>query len=444
MSVHQPTEPSGDRNGEASPEATAEEIGLFAFQVASQMSGAVTAAMIHLGDRLGLYRAMHSSGRPMTTSELAAATGLVERWVREWAYNQAAAGLVLAETPETVRLAGAAGGADTAGEADPADTAGTGGAAADDGTHRAAAGAGTEGAADTAGTEGAAAGSGTGGAAAGAEERFSLSPAAVPVLVDDTHEGCLLGMYHHLPQTMAKMTVLPESFRTGLGHDYDSHGPEAAEGVERGFEPWMRNHLLPDVLPRLDGVVDRLTAGVAAADVGCGSGAGVLRMARAYPASRFAGYDISLFALERAQELLAESGLTNATFHDPRHEPLPTDGSLTFVTTFDCLHDMTDPGGAARAIRAALTDDGTWLVAEIKAYDTFAENVRRNPVAALMYGTSVLSCMSSALSEPGGAGLGTLGMSAERLEAIAVDAGFSRFRRLEIDHPVNAFYEIRP
>lgn len=342
------------------------------------MSGAVTAAMIHLGDRLGLYRALHAAGGPLTTGELAGSTGLVERWVREWAYNQAAAGLLVAEV------------------SDPA------------------------------------------------EERFSLAPEAVPVLVDESHEMCLLGMFHHLPATMEKMTVLPESFRTGLGHDYDSHGPEAAEGIERGFEPWMRNHLLPDVLPRLDGVVERLTAGTVAADVGCGSGAGVLRMARAFPASRFAGYDISRHALERANAHLAESGLANVEFHDPRSQPLPADGSLGFVTTFDCLHDMTDPGGVARAVRAALADDGTWLVADIKAYETFAENVERNPMAAMMYGTSVLSCMSSALSEPGGAGLGTLGMSSERMAAIAESAGFTRFHRLDIDHPVNAFYEIRP
>jgi SAM-dependent methyltransferase len=359
---------------------TDEQIGLFAFSVANQMSGAVTAGMIHLGDRLGLYRALDAAGRPLTTAELADATGLVERWVREWAYNQAAAHLLVVD-------------------------------AGDDGA------------------EG---------------ERFSLPPEAVPVLVDDTHEMNLVGMFHHLPQTMDELKVMPESFRTGLGHDYDSFGPEAAVGVERGFAPWMRNHLLGDVLPRLDGVVDLLTSGTAAADVGCGAGSVVLRLARAFPASRFAGYDISRHALARANEQLAASGLANAAFHDPRDEPLPDDGSLGFVSTFDCLHDMTDPDGVARAIRRALADDGTWLVSDIEAYDTFAQNVAHNPLAALMYGTSVLSCMSSALSEPGGAGLGTLGLSATRAEAMARDAGFTRFRRLDLDHLVNAFYEVRP
>jgi 2-polyprenyl-3-methyl-5-hydroxy-6-metoxy-1,4-benzoquinol methylase len=354
------------------------EVGLFALSVANQMSGAVTSAMIHLGDRLGLFRALADAGGPLTSAELAERTGLAERWVREWAYNQAAAGLIEA---------------DTSGDA----------------------------------------------------ERFSLAPAAVPVLADETNEMNLLGMFHQLPQSMSLLeSALPESFRTGIGHDYDALGPEAAIGVERGFEPWMRNHLVDDLLPRLDGVVERLAEGAAAADVGCGAGAGVLRMAQAFPASRFAGYDISRHALDRAEQSLAASGLTNAEFHDPRERPLPADGSLAFVTTFDCLHDMTDPDGAARAIRAALRDDGTWLVADINAHDTFAENAERNPLAALMYGTSVLSCMSSALSEPGGAGLGTLGMSERRAKEMAASAGFTRFRRIDLDSPVNAFYEIRP
>jgi SAM-dependent methyltransferase len=243
---------------------------------------------------------------------------------------------------------------------------------------------------------------------------------------------------------MARLDGLPDSFRTGIGHDYDAQGPEAAVGIERGFGPWIGAHLVADVLPLLDGVVDRLTAGTAVADVGCGSGGALLEMAKAFPASRFAGYDISQHALARAGERLAGSGLGNVAFHDPRREPLPGDGSLGLVTTFDCLHDMTDPASVAASIRRALADDGTWLVADIKAYDTFAENVERNPMAAMMYGTSVLTCMASALSEPGGAGLGTLGLSAARAESMARGSGFTRFRRVDIDHPVNAFYEIRP
>ena len=114
------------------------------------------------------------------------------------------------------------------------------------------------------------------------------------------------------------------------------------------------------------------------------------------------------------------------------------------MCTFDCIHDMAHPQDVIAAIRQSLRPDGTWLLVDIKALDTFEENARKNPMASLMYGISVLSCMSSALSEPGGAGLGTLGLSESTARSMAAAAGFTRFRRLDIDHSVNAFYEIRP
>jgi SAM-dependent methyltransferase len=349
-------------------------VGAFAYLVFSKLEGAVTSGMIHLGDRLGLYRALADADRPLSSAELAERSGLHERWVREWGYNQGAAMIVMIDD----------------------------------------------------------------------DERLSLSPEAIAVLADPTSASFGAGSFHHLPQTMGALQDLPESFRTGIGRDYDAHGPEAAEGVARGFEPWMRAHLLTDVLPALDGVESKLRDGATALDVGCGAGGVVVLLASSFPRSQVRGYDISHFALERARQRQADAGLHNVEFLDPRRSPLPGDGSADLVTTFDCLHDMTDPAGMAAAIRRSLAGDGTWLLVDIKAHDTFAENARQNPMAGLMYGISVLSCMSSALSEPGGAGLGTLGLSAGKAEQMARDAGFTRFRRLDIDHPINAFYEIRP
>jgi SAM-dependent methyltransferase len=236
---------------------------------------------------------------------------------------------------------------------------------------------------------------------------------------------------------------MPQSFRTGLGHDYDSHGPDGAVGIERSFEPWNNANLIPVVLPAV-GVVDRLRCGGRVADIGCGAGGAVLRMALEFPESEFVGYDISAYALARAGERLRESGLANARFADPRTQPLPSDNSVDFICTFDCIHDMTHPANVMSAIRAALQDDGVWLLVDIKAHDGFALNAQKNPMASLMYGISVLSCMSSALSVPGGAGLGTLGLSATTAESMARSAGFSRFNRLDVEHSVNAFYAIRP
>ncbi len=345
---------------------------LYSFQVFTKLEGAMTAGMIHLGDRLGLYRALADAAGPLTSSELADAAGLHERWVREWAYNQAAAKLITVDD----------------------------------------------------------------------EVRFSLSPEAVAVLATPDHPAFGMGMFHRLPQTMSALDHMPDSFRTGIGHDYDSHGPDGAVGIERSFEPWNRAFLLPAVLPAMDGVVDLLRTGAHVADIGCGTGSALLLMAEAFPESTFTGYDISRHALERAQAKLAASGSTNVSFLDPRDRPLPADGSLDLVTTFDCIHDMTHPVEMIGAIRAALRPGGRWLLVDIKARETFAENATKNPMAPLMYGISVLTCMSSAMSAPDGAGLGTLGLPESKARELAAAAGFSAFRKLDVDHSVNAFYEI--
>jgi hypothetical protein len=61
-----------------------------------------------------------------------------------------------------------------------------------------------------------------------------------------------------------------------------------------------------------------------------------------------------------------------------------------------------------------------------------------------MYGTSVLSCLPSSMSEPGGAGLGTLGLPEAVARELAAGAGFTRFETIDIAHPVNVAYQIRP
>jgi SAM-dependent methyltransferase len=65
----------------------------FMHQVVGDLGAGLSAVLIHIGDRLGLYRAM-GDGAPVTSAELAARTGLAERYVREWLHNQAAAGWV--------------------------------------------------------------------------------------------------------------------------------------------------------------------------------------------------------------------------------------------------------------------------------------------------------------------------------------------------------------
>jgi 2-polyprenyl-3-methyl-5-hydroxy-6-metoxy-1,4-benzoquinol methylase len=275
-------------------------------------------------------------------------------------------------------------------------------------------------------------------------EKFSMGPEAVAVLADEHHPAFGLGWFHSLPATVAVAPRLMESFRTGVGHSYDVFGESGALGIEMSLKAWNEANVVSVVLPALDGVVERLTEGAAVADIGCGTGTVALTVAKAFPKSRVVGYDISQHAIDRAKERLAEQGLDNVAFSDPRVDPLPDDGSLDLVCTFDCMHDMTRPFDVAAAIRRSLSDNGTWLMVEINGLPTFAENAALNPMASLLYGASVLTCLSSAMSEPNGAGFGTLGMHQDAARGLAERAGFTRFRRLAIDHPANAFYQIRP
>jgi 2-polyprenyl-3-methyl-5-hydroxy-6-metoxy-1,4-benzoquinol methylase len=346
---------------------------LFAFQVWSCKQGEVVSLMIHLGDRLGLYRAMDRAG-PLRASDLADRTGLQERWLLEWLRGQAAAGLL-----------------------------------------------------DS--TDG---------------MLFELSPEGAAVLADES--GSLWFAAGAFQGGVAPPDVverLAEAFRSGVGLTYDDLGPSAAHAVERMLAPWSRLALVRRILPALDGVVDSLKAGGQVADVGCGAGVAVLVMAEAFPASSFDGYDPSRYAIHRARAKLADSGLTNVRFHLAEAAELPDTPTYDLVLTLDCIHDMPYPQEAIAAIRRAVKPDGTWLIKDIRAGLTWEEN-RRNPMLAMMYGTSVATCLSSALSEPGGAGLGTLGFDRQVAERMCRQAGFTRFVIHDFDDPANLYYELKP
>ncbi len=344
----------------------------FAERVFGVLGGAYVAAMVYLGDRMGLYRTM-SGQDAMTSEDLSHRTGLHERWLREWLQGQAAAGLI-----------------DYAGEG-----------------------------------------------------KFALSTEGAAVLAEENSPLFLAGGFCSLPQQMAVLDKLPESFKSGIGLTYDQLGPEVNRGVERLLAPWFRTQLVPVALPKLDGVVGKLERGAKVADIGCGSGIALIEMAKAYPKSEFHGYDIAKIPLRRAFENAAQAGVNNVTFHDASQDSLPQDNSFDFITTFDCLHDMTRPDLMMRALRKAIKPDGTWLIADVHGQPTFEKNLAENPMAPFLYSISVMCCMSSALSEPGGLGLGTLGFPEPVARKMTSEAGFSRFVTRDFENPINAYYEVR-
>lgn len=272
--------------------------------------------------------------------------------------------------------------------------------------------------------------------------RFALSAEGALILADESTAASGIGMFGFLPSAMAIAQDLPECFRTGMGRKYDAHGREMAEGMQRATAPTM-SVFTDAAVPSLDGVVAKLASGARVADIGCGAGGRLIALAAKYPKSQFHGYDISEAALSVAADNKAAAGLPNVAFHNPERDPLPSDGSFDLVTFGDVVHDLAKPVQVLTAARKALKPDGTMLVIDIAAPDTLEECIA-HPMAPLLYGFSQLICMSSSLSEEGGAGVGTLGLSPAKLKAMTEQAGFSRFRTTDVEDVMNNYYEVRP
>ncbi|MDP6377386.1 MAG: class I SAM-dependent methyltransferase [Pseudomonadales bacterium] len=275
------------------------------------------------------------------------------------------------------------------------------------------------------------------------EERFELNPVGAAVLADEENSlafaaGAFAGGTP--PETVDKLV---EAFRTGIGLSYEELGPNAAHRTERMLGPWTKQSLVPQILPALDGVVEKLEVGAVAADVGCGGGIAVSTLAQAFPNTTFHAYDPSTHAIERCQAKVANYDLDNLEAFVAGGEQLPDVPTYDFVITFDCIHDMTRPAEVISRIRQALKPDGTWLIKDIRSQPDFKANMR-NPLLAMFYGFSVSACMSSALSEPNGAGLGTLGFNPDVAERMVREGGFTRFHEHDFEDPSNLYYEVRP
>jgi 2-polyprenyl-3-methyl-5-hydroxy-6-metoxy-1,4-benzoquinol methylase len=273
--------------------------------------------------------------------------------------------------------------------------------------------------------------------------RYQLTAEQAAVLADEDHPAFAGGGFHLVLPLLQQIEGIAESFRTGQGVPYNALGAEHARGEARFSGPWMRANLVPVILPGLDGVVERLTAGGKVADVGCGSGGATLEMAKAFPRSQFHGYDSAELAIGFARERLAVAGLDNVTFHHAPAQSLAQDACFDFVLCWDCLHDMTDPAGAVRAIRGAIAPDGRWLIVDINGAASPEENYR-HPLGGLLYAVSVLDCLRCSTCEDGGAALGTLGMPEPVARKLIAEAGFTRFTAHDFGNPVNAFYEVAP
>jgi ubiquinone/menaquinone biosynthesis C-methylase UbiE len=273
-----------------------------------------------------------------------------------------------------------------------------------------------------------------------AAEQFSLTEEQAFALADPDGVLYLPGAFLLALGALRAESQITDAFRSGAGMGWHEHHPDVFTGCEMFFRPGYIANLTSAWIPALEGVEAKLAAGGRVADVGCGHGASTVLIAQAYPKAAILGSDYHQASVDLARKRAAEAGVADRARFEVASAQTFSGTGYDLVATFDCLHDMGDPVGAARHIRQALDADGTWLIVEPLAADTPAGNL--NPVGRVYYSFSTFLCVPNARSQPGGY---TLGAQAGEpaIRQVAERAGFTRFRRAT-ETPFNAVFEARP
>jgi ubiquinone/menaquinone biosynthesis C-methylase UbiE len=273
-----------------------------------------------------------------------------------------------------------------------------------------------------------------------ATKKFSLTEEQRFTLADENSPAYLPGAFELALGSLAAVPRITESFRTGAGMGWHEHDDAVFHGCEKFFRPGYAANLVSTWIPSLKDAKSKLESGARVADVGCGKGASTILLAKAYPNSKFYGFDYHDMSIEAAREIAKKEGVADrVTFEVAKAKEFPGKG-YDFVAVFDCLHDMGDPVGAAKHVRQSLSKDGTWMIVEPFANDDLKDNL--NPLGRMYYSFSTLLCTPCSRSQEVGMCLGAQS-GEKKIRDVIQSAGFSQFRRAT-QTPFNIVYEARP
>lgn len=272
-------------------------------------------------------------------------------------------------------------------------------------------------------------------------QRFTLPSEHVPVLAQEGGPFFLGGALQLLMGEIGQYNRLLQAFQQGGGVPMEAYEPATWEGMER-FSAGMYEHLLVQMyLPAMPEVQAKLERGADVADIGCGHGRALIKLAQTYPRSRYVGYDGFAPTIERAAANAQAAGVADRVRFELRDASQGLPEQYDVITTFDVVHDAVNPRGLLRAIREGLRPNGRYVCLDFNGSDRLEQNA--GLIGSLFYGVSVLYCMTTSLAGHG-EGLGTLGLPEPTLRELARDAGFGEVRRIPTEVPFKALYEITP
>ena len=289
-----------------------------------------------------------------------------------------------------------------------------------------------------------------------ASQTYSLPIEHAQVLANENSPVYAVGGFQVTMSFYRDEAKILEAFKSGKGIAWGDHDKDLFEGTGKFATLIYSANLVSLWIPALDNgkVEQRLKqeGGLKVADIGCGYGTSTILMAKAYPNSKFYGFDNHPASIEYARNKAREEGLgedrirfevassTNFPLPPTNKEVGDDDGEYDLIAFFDCLHDMEDPqGAAAHALKTLKKPDGTVMIVEPFANDKLEDNL--NPLGRIMYAASTMICVPASLSQNGpalGAQVGESGIS-----QVVKSGGFKRFRRAA-QTSFNIVYEAKP
>lgn len=253
------------------------------------------------------------------------------------------------------------------------------------------------------------------------DQRYSLPPEHAAWLTRAAGTNNLAMQAQYVPLLAQVEERIVHCFRRGGGVPYSAF-PRFQRLMAEESGAIHDASLLDKILPLVPGLVARLWAGIDAAEIGCGSGHAVNLLARAFPASRFLGYDLSEEGIAAGRAEADRLKLANARFEVRDVGELDANERYDLVTAFDAVHDQAQPAEVLRRVSAALKPDGVFLMVDIAASSSLAENLD-HMLGPFLYAVSCLHCMTVSLAR-GGAGLGAM-WGHQRARRMLADAGFA-------------------
>jgi 2-polyprenyl-3-methyl-5-hydroxy-6-metoxy-1,4-benzoquinol methylase len=272
-------------------------------------------------------------------------------------------------------------------------------------------------------------------------QQFSLPKTHARVLAEEGGPFFLGGTHQMLLGMVNVIGLLEDAFRSGEGIPMSAYDADTWEGMERDMNGVYDAKLIDEWIPAMPRVTAMLEKGVDVADVGCGSGRVLIKLAQTYPRSNFVGFDIFEPALERAAANARDAGVEDRIEFKALDAAQGLPGKYDIVTTFEVIHDASHPVELLRAIRRSLADRGCFVCMDIECSEDLEDN--HGPLATVRYGASILYCMSTSLANDG-EGLGTMGLNESKMKELCLKAGFDNVRKVPLEDSIHSLYEAVP